>query len=446
MAELQYIEIDKLHPHPDNPRKELGDVTELADSIRQNGIFQNLTVVPDGDSYTVIIGHRRMAAAKAAGLGKVPCVVADMTPKEQIQTMLLENMQRSDLTVYEQAQGFQLMLDLGSTVEEIAEKSGFSQTTVRRRVKMMELDQDKLREVSKRQLSLADFDKLAQIEDIKIRNKCLEEMGTHDFNRSVTWELKRQNTKKKLTAARKLLKAMGAKELKPNETWGSTYEGIGGYIYISDWDKDSPLFDGKISGQLFYTLDKDSGCLRFFKKHKRAAPEKKSPEEKAREKRIADAWAVIHEQAAVAYQLRSEFVKGLRYTQKNANLILMGALVFGVLHSTVYSYPDGDAIKDLLGQDKHYYEHDRAEKQMAAFHSADPGIYPALIYALFSDSPKEHYSGDYQKIYPEHRFSAKLNSLYSWLCSLGYEMSDEEKAMQDGTHEVFKKGGVENGA
>lgn len=120
--------------------------------------------------YKVIIGHRRLAAAKAAGLEKVPCVVADMTPKEQLQTMLLENMQRSDLTVYEQAQGFQLMLDMDSTMEEIAEKSGFSQTTVRRWVKMMELDQEKLKEVSKRQLSLADFDKLAQIEDIKVRN------------------------------------------------------------------------------------------------------------------------------------------------------------------------------------------------------------------------------------------------------------------------------------
>ncbi len=120
--------------------------------------------------YKVIIGHRRLAAAKAAGLEKVPCVVADMTPKEQLQTMLLENMQRSDLTVYEQAQGFQLMLDMGSTMEEIAEKSGFSQTTVRRWVKMMELDQEKLKEVSKRQLSLADFDKLAQIEDIKVRH------------------------------------------------------------------------------------------------------------------------------------------------------------------------------------------------------------------------------------------------------------------------------------
>ncbi len=92
MPELQYIEVGNLFPHPDNPRKEIGDVSELAESIKQNGIFQNLTVVPNmvigevtGEvwqrGYKVIIGHRRLAAAKAAGLEKVPCVVADMTPK-----------------------------------------------------------------------------------------------------------------------------------------------------------------------------------------------------------------------------------------------------------------------------------------------------------------------------------------------------------------------------
>lgn len=55
--------------------------------------------------------------------------------------MLLENMQRSDLTVYEQAQGFQMMLDLGESISDISEKTGFSETTVRRRVKLLELDQ-----------------------------------------------------------------------------------------------------------------------------------------------------------------------------------------------------------------------------------------------------------------------------------------------------------------
>lgn len=103
--------------------------------------MQNLTVVPEDDHYLVVIGNRRMEAAKLAGLDTAPCAVVNMTPAEQLSTMMVENMQRSDLTIFEQAAGFQLMMDMGGTVDPIAEKTGFSASTVRRRVKLMELDQ-----------------------------------------------------------------------------------------------------------------------------------------------------------------------------------------------------------------------------------------------------------------------------------------------------------------
>lgn len=63
------IGLEHIHPHPDNPRKDLGDLTELAESIKKNGIMQNLTVIPkEGEpgEYITIIGHRRSAAAKLA--------------------------------------------------------------------------------------------------------------------------------------------------------------------------------------------------------------------------------------------------------------------------------------------------------------------------------------------------------------------------------------------
>lgn len=78
MAEIKYIPVSKLWGHPDNPRKDLGDVTELAESIKVNGVLQNLTVVPligeitkkwDGESYRVIIGHRRLGGRKAGRPG-----------------------------------------------------------------------------------------------------------------------------------------------------------------------------------------------------------------------------------------------------------------------------------------------------------------------------------------------------------------------------------------
>lgn len=101
MTELTYLSVDKLHPHPDNPRKDLGDLTELTDSIKANGVFQNLTVVPEGDGYTIIIGHRRCAAAKAAGLTEVPRIVTEMSEREQLQTMLLASVIVSVIGLYE---------------------------------------------------------------------------------------------------------------------------------------------------------------------------------------------------------------------------------------------------------------------------------------------------------------------------------------------------------
>ena len=63
---LKYIDIEKIHPNIDNPRQELGDLTELIDSVKENGVMQNLTVFQKGDKFIILMGHRRYAAAKAA--------------------------------------------------------------------------------------------------------------------------------------------------------------------------------------------------------------------------------------------------------------------------------------------------------------------------------------------------------------------------------------------
>lgn len=109
-----------------------------------------------------------------AGLETVPCIVSDMDEKEQTSVMLLENIQRSDLTVYEQAQGFQMMLDLGETEDTIAEKTGFSKKTVRHRLNIAKLDSKTLMEKERQdgyQLSLTDLYELEKIKDVKTRDK-----------------------------------------------------------------------------------------------------------------------------------------------------------------------------------------------------------------------------------------------------------------------------------
>ena len=144
VQEIFQIPVDLIDPHPMNPRKDLGDLTELVASIKRSGIMQNLTIVrsaQEPNRFTCLIGHRRLAAAKLAGLANVPAaIINNMSEKDQIATMVAENMQRNDLTITEQAGAVQLMLDFGDDFSTIAERTGLSESTVRRRAKLSQYD------------------------------------------------------------------------------------------------------------------------------------------------------------------------------------------------------------------------------------------------------------------------------------------------------------------
>lgn len=143
------IKIEDLKIHPKNIRRKYEGIEELAQSIKENGIMQNLTVVPDKEEegkYLVVIGNRRLTAAREAGLETAPCVIVeDMAEKEQITTMLMENMNRKDLTVYEEAEAMQMCFeDFGLKVEELEEKTGLSKTTINHRLNIAKLDKETL--------------------------------------------------------------------------------------------------------------------------------------------------------------------------------------------------------------------------------------------------------------------------------------------------------------
>lgn len=133
--EIKLINTSLIDPHPDNPRKNIGDVTDLAASIKTNGLLTPLSVVPNGSRYRVIAGHRRLAACKQAGTGAVPCFVLDLDPLQQLEAMVTENCQREQLTVLEEADAIQGMLDLGATTANVAHRLGRSGDYVRDRSK-----------------------------------------------------------------------------------------------------------------------------------------------------------------------------------------------------------------------------------------------------------------------------------------------------------------------
>lgn len=133
--EIKLINPSLIDPHPDNPRKNIGDVTDLAASIKTNGLLTPLSVVPNGSRYRVIAGHRRLMACKQAGTGSVPCFVLDLDPLQQLEAMITENCQREQLTALEEADAIQGMLDLGATTASVAHRLGRSADYVRDRAK-----------------------------------------------------------------------------------------------------------------------------------------------------------------------------------------------------------------------------------------------------------------------------------------------------------------------
>ena len=137
--ELCWLNLTDLRPHPDNPRINLGDLSELTRSIRTNGILESLLVLPADDEghYLIVAGHRRYAAAiKAGNVEDVPAVVRSMTEAEVVEAMLTENVHRADLTVGEEVRAIErlMSLDAGLSPSKLCRRVGKSQAWVRARM------------------------------------------------------------------------------------------------------------------------------------------------------------------------------------------------------------------------------------------------------------------------------------------------------------------------
>lgn len=127
------LPLDRLEPNPSQPRVEFGQLDELVDSIREKGVLEPLLVRPSdvGGRYMIISGERRFRAAGLAGLVEVPCIEMDVDDQEVAEIALIENLQRKDLTPFEEADGLQLLADrFGYTHEEISKKIGKARSSV----------------------------------------------------------------------------------------------------------------------------------------------------------------------------------------------------------------------------------------------------------------------------------------------------------------------------
>lgn len=443
---IQSIPIQRILPHPDNPRKNLGDLTELADSIRQNGVLQNLTVVKQEERtglYTCVIGHRRLAAAKLAGLSEVPCTVAEMTMNRQRITMLTENMQRADLTLIEQADAFQTMLNLGDSVASLADKTGLSESTVRRRVKLAALDREKFEQAEARGGTLKDYLALEQISDPELKNKVLSSIGTNNFEYELKNALRDEKLKQKQDAWRPVLAAFAGEITQPDWEKHRTFKNI-------QYDADPAEFEAPADaepGEYFFnmengwfgTFDITLYVSRDSEKGKNAADEHFAEINRHQEERQARV-KQLNELSLQAAQLRAEFVRDYPIQSLRENAFLRRLVTAQLLENLLLSddWLSADVKLFTSALDLTIDDEEGPEENLIqpALDQPLERVLLALTLATGPDEDGGHYFNRYDGRYHENE---EMDRDYNFLCQLGYRMSDAEKQLQDGTHPLYLK-------
>ena len=173
---IQQIPIDLLDPHPHNPRGpvEPATVQELADSIKEKGILEPLLVVPQRSNgqkwkverFLVVAGHRRRVAAELAGLDTVPAIVRDFSAVEQEEVMLVENLQREDLSLLQEAKAYRRLIEHGEEITHVARKLGLATGHIHARLVILRLSEKAQDLFDRNDLPLTAAPLLAKVTDV----------------------------------------------------------------------------------------------------------------------------------------------------------------------------------------------------------------------------------------------------------------------------------------
>ena len=444
------ISIEQIYQHPENPRKDLGDITELAESIKKNGIMQNLTVIPGHwddkgewkeEGYTLLIGHRRCAAARLARIKELPCrIVAGMSKKEQVSTMLEENMQRNDLTIWEQAQGFQMMLDLGETEESIAEKTGFSKTTIRHRLNIAKLDQKLLREKEKSdsfQLTLTDLYALEQVEDVKTRDKILKEALN---SRELIWKAKNaaDNARRDKNAKQiiELLKAEGL-QAAPKEAENQMYSGKWETMESYDLDNVVPkhIAKKKVEGGMYVRWYREIRVIKKKDKSKEHQTEWEK-KQKQREKDAKTIKAIAKEMAAQREDFIRSIISGKIAPLKNTDVVMDKLWKAVVLANGCIGR--ASLAKFVANTKKSWYDISEEDREKAIEEMEGLSTLHQLMIGAFVTTQDLVYT-DYNNYYKSETGKAII-AITEALNEYGFTYAeDEQNKVMEGSHECYAK-------
>ena len=441
-----FIPSYKLRHHPNNPRKEIGDISELADSIKAQGLIQPLVVVPDdnSDDYFVVAGNRRLEACKEAGLDTIECIVATLSDDEAIGVMMTENMLRQNLSSIEENEGFQLMLDMGKTEEEIGKKTGLKAETVKLRTKLSKLDKDNLKKACESGATLFELAAVADIEDEKEREKLLKKAGTRDFNNA----LERMKQEKEI-AQRMINIEQFMRDHEFEEYNKTSYED--GFPCVELVDEDGTVlakmsYLKNVASYRTYNKDEpdesmfDPDTKYYFVKtswaievYRDATPEEYETEKSRKEARTryeeeeSKTYALIKEIEERHKTLRKQFV--LNYADFKKHQAGLKKLIEAALDK-FYNGGSTFCLKDNL---------EKLELSQATKSNDYQLLIKSYVVLDAGSFIDRNWNPEAHKYELVHRNCESLSKLYECLVELGYQVSEEEEQIMNGTHPIFEK-------
>ncbi len=213
---LTRLAVSKILPNPSQPRKTFreDELKSLSQSIQENGLLQPVTVRKENGAYYLIAGERRLRACKIAGLKEIPAIITDCEAEDSAVMALLENIQRKDLQMFEQANAIvNLLREWQITQEEAAKRLGMSQSYLANKIRLLKLSPEEQAEILENGLTERHARALLRIDDMSLRQKVLRAVIEKRLNVSQTEELVLSAAHKK-ESKRKAKRTFVAKDIR----------------------------------------------------------------------------------------------------------------------------------------------------------------------------------------------------------------------------------------
>lgn len=183
-SEFQYIDIEKIEPNPNQPRKRFNqqELEELSETIKNVGVIEPIVVRIENDKFILISGERRLRAAKMAGFKKIPAIIKNLDDIRSLEIALIENIQREDLTPIEEAKAYEQLLKLTNmNIKQIAEKVGKDRSTISNLLRLLKLPDEIKSYIEEKKVTAGQVRPLLSIADKKMMIELAEKIVNENW-------------------------------------------------------------------------------------------------------------------------------------------------------------------------------------------------------------------------------------------------------------------------